>query len=111
MVTLPTYGIALTSGRVSAISAVQISTDDFNACQNYAGVLACAAARTAAETDVNTTYTGIVTMNNIEAANYGCGGRHYHWNGPPGMGHGLFGPWDNFYTLPYRDALCCATSP
>ncbi|MBK6727022.1 MAG: hypothetical protein IPG63_07130 [Xanthomonadales bacterium] len=111
IVTLPTYGIALTSGRVSTISAVEISGSDRTACEDYAGADACNAAATAAATDKNITYTGIVTMNNIEAANYACGGSTYYWAGPPGASHGLFGPWGNVYNQPYRDALCCATSP
>ncbi len=52
-------------------------------------------------------FTGIITMNNVNAATYECGGSQYAWNGPPNGATNLFGPWTTLITTTAKDAVCC----
>lgn len=72
---------------------------------SFAMHLDCEAA--AADARQNEVWTGIVTMNNVNAATYECGGSEFAWNGPPNGATNLFGPWSNVVTTSARDAVCC----
>lgn len=109
MFTMPQYGLNMSVGRIATYSAPNITEADFNGCMAYAGQNACQAAQADAEAGQNVVYTGIVTMNNVNAATYECGGSEFAWNGPPNGSTNLFGPWGNIVTTSARDAVCCTS--
>jgi hypothetical protein len=109
MFTMPQYGLNMSVGRIATYSAPNITDADLNSCEAYTGnANVCQAAQADAEAGQNVAYTGIVTMNNVNAATYDCGGSQYDWNGPPpGGATNLFGPWNGIVTTSARDAVCC----
>lgn len=107
MFTLPQYGLNMSAGRVATYGSVVITETDLSGCIPYAGRDACDAAKADAQAQQNTVFTGIITMNNVNAATYECGGSQYTWNGPPNGATNLFGPWTNLITTTAKDAVCC----
>jgi hypothetical protein len=110
MFTMPQYGLNMSVGRIATYSAPIITEADLNSCKAYTGnSSACDAAQADAAARQNVAYTGIVTMNNVNAATYECGGSEFAWNGPPNGATNLFGPWSNIITTSARDAVCCTS--
>lgn len=106
MFTMPEYGLNMSIGRVTTLSAAKISQESINACDGFYDILDCKnIAEETSATSHNSYTEGRVTINNITLASYFCASSTHYFVYP--VYGGMYGPHNFAAPGGYNDALCC----